>query len=88
MSIIEHHQEKLDLSQTIHGFSQLVGFSKLSTHVFGRHHGEFSLLQIIEWLLTTKFLGAVFIPSSAESRRFTTRTVRNYLNDAELTGNV
>ncbi|CAJ1226720.1 hypothetical protein LXEBMM8_EKPBGFGD_00904 [Lactiplantibacillus xiangfangensis] len=44
MSIIEHHQEKLDLSQTIHGFSQLVEFSKLSTHVFGRHHGEFSLV--------------------------------------------
>lgn len=57
MSIIEHHQEKLDLSQTIHGFSQLVGFSKLSTHVFGRHHGEFSLLQIIEPGLFTSVFG-------------------------------
>lgn len=80
MSIIEHHQEKLDLSQTIHGFSQLVGFSKLSTHVFGRHHGEFSLLQIIEWLLTTKFLGRSLYRAQPNPR-FTTRTVRNYLND-------
>ncbi|QFQ90661.1 hypothetical protein [Lacticaseibacillus manihotivorans] len=80
MSIIEHHQEELDLSQTIHGFSKLIGFSKLSTHVYGRHHGEFSLIQIIEWLLTTKFLGRSLYRAQPNPR-FTTRTVRNYLND-------
>jgi hypothetical protein len=83
MSIIEHRQEKLDLSQTIHGFSQLVGFSKLSKHVFGRHHGRFSLLQIVEWVLTSEFLGRSLYRANP-SPRFTTRTVRNYLNDARI----
>ena len=81
MSIIEHHQEELDLSQTIHEFSRVVGFSKLSAHVFGRHHGKFSLLQIIEWLLTTKFLGRSLYRAQPNPR-FTTRTARNYLNDS------
>lgn len=58
----------------------MVGFSKLSTHVYGRHHGEFSLIQIIEWLLTTKFLGRSLYRAQPNPR-FTTRTVRNYLND-------
>ncbi|MEK1349897.1 transposase, partial [Limosilactobacillus fermentum] len=48
-----------------------------------RRHSEISLMKVIEWLLTTKFLGRSLY-RARETPNFTSRTVRNNLNDGRI----
>ncbi|MDB1104865.1 transposase, partial [Lentilactobacillus parabuchneri] len=83
MNIIRQKNTENELHNIVHQFTSLIGLSKLTKLVNYRRHSEISLMKVIEWLLTTKFLGRSLYRAH-ETPNFTSRTVRNNLNDGRI----
>ncbi|WP_143445310.1 transposase, partial [Lentilactobacillus parabuchneri] len=83
MNIIRQKNTENELHNIVRQFTSLIGLSKLAKLVNYRRHSEISLMKVIEWLLTTKFLGRSLY-RARETPNFTSRTVRNNLNDGRI----
>lgn len=83
MNIIRQKNTENELHNIVHQFTSLIGLSKLIKLVNYRRNSEISLMKVIEWLLTTKFLGRLLYRAH-ETPNFTSRTVRNNLNDGRI----
>ena len=83
MNIIRQKNTENELHNIVHQFTSLIGLSKLTKLVNYRRNSEISLMKVIEWLLTTKFLGRSLYRAH-ETPNFTSRTVRNNLNDGRI----
>ena len=83
MNIIRQKNTENELHNIVHQFTSLIGLSKLTKLVNYRRNSEISLMKVIEWLLTTKFLGRSLYRAH-EIPNFTSRTVRNNLNDGRI----
>ena len=83
MNIIRQKNTENELHNIVRQFTSLISLSKLAKLVNYRRHSEISLMKIIEWLLTTKFLGRSLYRAH-ETPNFTSRTVRNNLNDSRI----
>lgn len=83
MNIIKQKNTENELHNIIRQFTALVGLPKLTKLVNYHRHSDTSLMKVIEWLITTKFLGrSLYL--ARETPAFTTRTVRNILNDGRI----
>ncbi|KAF0361909.1 transposase [Pediococcus acidilactici] len=83
MNIIRQKNTENELHNIVHQITSLIGLSKLTKLVNYRRNSEISLMKVIEWLLTTKFLGRSLYRAH-ETPNFTSRTVRNNLNDGRI----
>ena len=83
MNIIRQKNTENELHNIVHQFTSLIGLSKLTKLVNYRRNSEISLMKVIEWLLMTKFLGRSLYRAH-ETPNFTSRTVRNNLNDGRI----
>ncbi|ALJ22951.1 transposase [Lactobacillus gallinarum] len=83
MNIIKQKNTENELHNIIRQFTALVGLPKLTKLVNYHRHSDTSLMKVIEWLITTKFLGRSLY-RARETPAFTTRTVRSILNDGRI----
>ena len=83
MNIIQHVQDYIILKNKISVFNQLIGLSKISRKLNYHRRSKLSLLSILSWLMVSIFQQRSLYRAE-KTKQFTTRTVRNVLNDARI----
>jgi hypothetical protein len=83
MNIIQHAQDYIILKNKISVFNQLIGLSKISRKLNYHRRSKLSLLSILSWFMVSIFQQRSLYRAE-KTKQFTTRTVRNVLNDARI----
>ncbi|MFD1125404.1 transposase [Lentilactobacillus raoultii] len=83
MNSINQNHDKNDLLNFIHEFVSLIGLGKITQRVNFKRRTNLTLFQLLKWLLMVKLSGRSLYRATT-SQSFTSRTVRNVLNDGRI----
>ena len=83
MSSINHSQENNESYFSIDTFFRQIGIGKIIRQVNFKRRTAINPVEFIKWLLTTIF-ARQSLYHAKETPAFTTRTIRNFLNDGRI----